>query len=142
MRRIWSELNRRRLWRRVWVTLAQAEQAAGLVAAEQVADLKAHSQHIDLERALAQHPVAQAAGLDVARAIAALAEPPALRPPDRAGRPGGLLHLDREIPTVVVPDIHGRRELLLRGGGDAARVGAASSPGSRWRRACSRPDST
>jgi hypothetical protein len=41
-------------------------------------------------------------------------EPPAVRPPDHAGRPGGLLQLDRGVPTVVVPDIHGRRELLLR----------------------------
>ena len=41
-------------------------------------------------------------------------EPPAVRPPDREARPGGLLQLDREIPTLVVPDIHGRRELLLR----------------------------
>ena len=53
MRRIWSELNRRRLWRRVWVALAQAEQAVGLVTAEQGADLQAHSEDIDLERALA-----------------------------------------------------------------------------------------
>jgi hypothetical protein len=48
-------------------------------------------------------------------AVGALrSDPPSLRPPDPAGRPGGLLQLDREIPTVVVPDIHGRRELLLR----------------------------
>ena len=53
MRRIWSEINRRRLWRRVWVALAEAEQAAGLVTGEQVADLQVHSQDIDLERALA-----------------------------------------------------------------------------------------
>jgi adenylosuccinate lyase len=53
MRSIWSELNRRRLWRRVWVALARAEHAAGLVTAEQVADLEIHSQEIDLERALA-----------------------------------------------------------------------------------------
>ncbi|MGE5602121.1 MAG: adenylosuccinate lyase [Nitrososphaerales archaeon] len=53
MRSLWSELYRRRLWRRIWVALAKAEQAAGLVSAEQVRDLEAHSEDIDLERALA-----------------------------------------------------------------------------------------
>ena len=51
MRHVWSEAHRRRLWRRVWVALAEAEQAAGLVTAEQVADLRAHADEIDLARA-------------------------------------------------------------------------------------------
>ena len=53
MRRVWSELHRRRLWRRVWVALAEAEQSAGLVTAAQVADLRAHAEEIDLPRSLA-----------------------------------------------------------------------------------------
>lgn len=53
MRGLWSELHRRRLWRRVWVALAEAEQAAGLVTAEQAADLRAHAEDIDIERSLA-----------------------------------------------------------------------------------------
>lgn len=52
MRQIWSEAHRRRLWRRIWVALAEAEQAAGLVTAEQVADLAAHADEINLARAL------------------------------------------------------------------------------------------
>jgi adenylosuccinate lyase len=52
MRRVWSETHRRQLWRRLWVALAEAEQAAGLVTAEQVADLRAHADEIDLARAL------------------------------------------------------------------------------------------
>jgi adenylosuccinate lyase len=52
MRRVWSETHRRQLWRRIWVALAEAEQAAGLVTAEQVADLRAHADEIDLARAL------------------------------------------------------------------------------------------
>lgn len=51
MRRIWSEGHKRRLWRKIWVALAEAEQEAGLVTAEQVADLRAHIDDIDLERA-------------------------------------------------------------------------------------------
>jgi adenylosuccinate lyase len=53
MRGIWSELHRRRLWRRIWVALAEGQQAAGLVRAEQAADLRAHAEQINLDRALA-----------------------------------------------------------------------------------------
>ncbi|GAP62880.1 adenylosuccinate lyase [Ardenticatena maritima] len=51
MRAIWSEVEKRRLWRRIWVALAEAQAAAGLVTAEQVADLRAHMDEIDIERA-------------------------------------------------------------------------------------------
>jgi len=49
MRRIWSQAHQRRLWRRVWVALAEF----GLVSEEQVADLRAHMEEIDLARAQA-----------------------------------------------------------------------------------------
>jgi adenylosuccinate lyase len=51
MRQIWSEVHKRRTWRRIWVVLAQAQQQAGLVSAEQVADLHAHMDDIDIDRA-------------------------------------------------------------------------------------------
>lgn len=51
MRHLWSEVHKRRLWRRLWVALATAEQAAGLVTSEQVADLAAHVDDIDIARA-------------------------------------------------------------------------------------------
>jgi len=51
MRRVWSDVNKRRLWRRVWVALAEAQQTAGLVTAEQVDDLRAHMEGIDIDRA-------------------------------------------------------------------------------------------
>ncbi|HHS97636.1 MAG TPA: adenylosuccinate lyase [Chloroflexi bacterium] len=51
MRHIWSEVHRRRTWRRIWVALARAQHEAGLVTAEQVADLEAHQDDVDLERA-------------------------------------------------------------------------------------------
>ena len=51
MRTLWSEAHKRRLWRRIWIALAEAEQAAGLVTAEQVADLRAHAENINLARA-------------------------------------------------------------------------------------------
>lgn len=52
MRRVWSLANQRRLWRRIWVALADAQQNAGLVRAEQVEDLRAHVDDIDIDRAL------------------------------------------------------------------------------------------
>jgi adenylosuccinate lyase len=51
MRRLWSEIHRRRLWRRVWIALARAQMAAGRVRPEQLADLEAHAEAIDLARA-------------------------------------------------------------------------------------------
>jgi adenylosuccinate lyase len=51
MRAIWSEVHKRRLWRRVWVALAEAQMAAGLVSEEQLADLRAHADQVDVDRA-------------------------------------------------------------------------------------------
>lgn len=52
MRKIWSEVRKRQLWRQVWVAIAEAESAAGLVTPEQVADLRAHVDDIDIQKAL------------------------------------------------------------------------------------------
>jgi len=48
MRRLWSEANKRRLLRRFWVALAEAQQEVGLVSAAQVDDLRAHQDDIDI----------------------------------------------------------------------------------------------
>ena len=50
MRQLWSEVNKRRLWRRIWVALASAQSEVGLVSLEQVADLRTHQDQIDWER--------------------------------------------------------------------------------------------
>ncbi|MBP1692299.1 MAG: adenylosuccinate lyase [Chloroflexi bacterium] len=52
MRQIWSETNKRRLWRFLWVTLAEVQAEYGLVSPEQAADLSAHMEEIDVARAL------------------------------------------------------------------------------------------
>lgn len=52
MRAIWSEAHKRRLWRRIWVALAEAQMAAKLVSPQQVADLRAHADGVDVERSL------------------------------------------------------------------------------------------
>lgn len=52
MRQIWSEVNKRRLWRSLWVALAQAESEFGIVQSEQVDDLRKHADDIDIQRAM------------------------------------------------------------------------------------------
>lgn len=48
MRSIWSEENKRKLWRKVWVSLAQAEHKAGLVNKEEIDDIVKHQNDIDI----------------------------------------------------------------------------------------------
>jgi len=52
MRALWSETHKRRLWRQVWVALAEAQVDFGLVTPEQLADLRAHVNEINISRAL------------------------------------------------------------------------------------------
>ena len=52
MRRIWGEENKRLLWRRLWVSMAEAQAEWGLVTREQVDDLKAHMDGVDVAQAL------------------------------------------------------------------------------------------
>ncbi len=52
MRTIWSEVHKRRWWRRIWIAVAEAQMQFDLVTLEQVNDLKAHADQIDIERAL------------------------------------------------------------------------------------------
>ncbi len=52
MRQIWSEINKRKLWRQIWVCLAKAQLTFGLVDPEQVKDLEEHVSQIDIKRAL------------------------------------------------------------------------------------------
>jgi adenylosuccinate lyase len=52
MRRIWSEENKRLLWRRLWVALAEAQTEWKLVTPAQVQELKEHMNQVDVPRAL------------------------------------------------------------------------------------------
>lgn len=51
MRRIWSEVHKRQLWRRLWVALAEAQIPAGFVTPAQVAELQAHVNDVDMAQA-------------------------------------------------------------------------------------------
>src|ERR1700693_2543026 len=52
LRELFSERERRRLWRSVWVALARSQERAGLVSAAEAADLEAHAGGVDIEAAL------------------------------------------------------------------------------------------
>ncbi|MEO7040610.1 MAG: adenylosuccinate lyase [Candidatus Elarobacter sp.] len=52
LRELFSERERRKLWRAVWVALAEAQQRAGLVSDAELDDLRAHAEEIDLAAAL------------------------------------------------------------------------------------------
>jgi adenylosuccinate lyase len=52
MRLVWSETNKRKLWRRIWVALARVQSEFGLVTPEQTKELAAHADEIDMETAL------------------------------------------------------------------------------------------
>ncbi len=52
MRHIWSEANKRRTWRSLWVSLAEVQSEYGLVKQEQLADLRRWQSEINIDRAL------------------------------------------------------------------------------------------
>ncbi len=52
MREIWGERNKRLLWRRLWIALAEAQTRVNLVTPEQVQELKKNAGKIDIPRSL------------------------------------------------------------------------------------------
>jgi adenylosuccinate lyase len=53
LRELFSERERRRLWRAVWVALARSQERSGLVTKAEADDIAAHADEIDIEAALA-----------------------------------------------------------------------------------------
>ena len=52
MRGLWSERNKRQLWRNIWLLLAETQMEFGLVREEQVQDLRIQAENVDIPRAL------------------------------------------------------------------------------------------
>jgi adenylosuccinate lyase len=52
MRQIWSEDNKRKLWRRVWLALAEAQATFGLISSEKLADIRTHVDDVDIPLSL------------------------------------------------------------------------------------------
>jgi adenylosuccinate lyase len=53
LRELFSERERRKLWRAVWIALAESQMRSGLVTKAELDDLRAHGEDIDLDAALA-----------------------------------------------------------------------------------------
>ncbi len=82
LRALFSERLRRRLWRAVWVSLAEAQSAEGLVTQAEVDDLRAHAAAVDIEAA---HAIEREIHHDLMAEIRVYAS--------QATRGGGKLHL-------------------------------------------------
>jgi adenylosuccinate lyase len=52
MRHIWSEIHKRRIWRQLWVALAEVQFEFGLTTLEQVQDLRSHVNEVKISRSL------------------------------------------------------------------------------------------
>ncbi|HLV34098.1 MAG TPA: adenylosuccinate lyase [Spirillospora sp.] len=115
MRHIWSETHKRKLWRRIWVALASAQQQAGLVSAEQVADLRDQVDNIDIERA---HQIEQDIHHDLMAEVHTYAE--------QCPVGGGIIHLGATSMDVEdnadVLRIRQSLDLLLTRLGDLLRT--------------------
>ena len=82
MRRLWSDAHKRRLWRKVWVALAQAQVGAGLVTQAQVDELRAHQDDVDIDRA---HAIEAEIHHDLMAELRVFAE--------QCPNAGGIIHL-------------------------------------------------
>ncbi|MCR4306279.1 MAG: adenylosuccinate lyase [Candidatus Daviesbacteria bacterium] len=82
MRQIFSEENKYKLWRKVWVALAKAQHKEGLVSTEEFSDLEKNQDNIDIERIF---EIEKETRHDVVAAIREFAE--------KAKVGGGKIHL-------------------------------------------------
>lgn len=82
MREIWSLAHKRRLWRRIWVALAEAQSTVGLVKAEQVAELRQYQDTVDITRA---HEIEAEIHHDLMAEVRTFAE--------QCPNAGGIIHL-------------------------------------------------
>ena len=82
MHQVWSEAHKHRLYRRLWIALATAQHAAGLVSDAELTDLRAREEAIDMDRIL---EIEAEIGHDIMAALRAFAE--------QCPVGGGRLHL-------------------------------------------------
>jgi adenylosuccinate lyase len=82
MRSLFSEQTKRRMWRRLWLSLAQAQAKAGLVSADELNDLRKHVDEVDIEAA---HAIEADIGHDLMAELRVFAS--------QAQVGGGKLHL-------------------------------------------------
>lgn len=90
MRMIFSEEHRYRLWRKIWVALAEVEHAAGLVTTSELQDIQNNETNLEIDRIL---EIEQDTKHDVVAAIKEFAE--------KATVGGGKIHLGATSMDVV-----------------------------------------
>ncbi len=90
MREIFSEENKYKLWRRIWVELAKAQHKEGLVSKAEVEDLEKHQENLSIERIW---EIEKDTRHDVVAAIKEFAE--------KAKIGGGKIHLGATSMDVV-----------------------------------------
>ncbi|MBI2593282.1 adenylosuccinate lyase [Candidatus Daviesbacteria bacterium] len=90
MREIFSEANKYRLWRRIWVEMARLQSKQGLVKSEELEDLESNQENINIERIL---EIEKETGHDVVAAIREFAEV--------AKVGGGKIHLGATSMDIV-----------------------------------------
>lgn len=90
MKTIFSEENKYRIWRRIWVALARAQHAAGLVSSNELQDLLNHRDDLDIPRLV---EIEEETRHDVVAAIREYAE--------KAKIGGGKIHLGATSMDVV-----------------------------------------
>ena len=90
MRKIFSEENKYKIWRKIWVALARAEAKAGLVSKEELGDLEKQKDNIDIQVILENEKETKH---DVVAAIREFAE--------KAKIGGGKIHLGATSMDIV-----------------------------------------
>jgi len=90
MRHIWSEKNKFKIMRRIWVELATAQTGLGLISQEELEDLKKNQNDIDIERIL---EIEKETKHDIVAAIKEFAE--------KAKVGGGKIHLGATSMDIV-----------------------------------------
>jgi adenylosuccinate lyase len=118
LRELFSEARRRRLWRAVWIALAESQARSGLVSAAELADLRAHQDDVDIDAAL---EIEREIGHDLMAEIRVFA--------GQATIGGGKLHLGATSMDIedTVETFRLRRALAIVGAqlGDTLRAFAA-----------------
>jgi adenylosuccinate lyase len=106
LRELFSERERRRLWRAVWVALARSQERSGLVSRAEADDLQAHAGEIDIDAA---HAIEREIGHDLMAEIRVFAS--------QATIGGGKLHLGATSMDIedTVEIYRMRRALALLG---------------------------
>ena len=82
MRQIFSEINKRKTWRKVWVALARAQQKAGLLTKQELTSIEKNADKIDIEKA---HQIEKEIYHDLMAEIKVFAS--------QSGHAGGKIHL-------------------------------------------------